>query len=287
MLAVQREWARIEDGAELHAGLDVEHLILVHAAELRLQAADRQPCIPSDEQAADGRCASAARDLVDGEEQLRWAQGDQRRRLREQHRRVQRGVHGESGPAVPAPRTADDDVGRRVSRGDAHAVGQRRRQPHVVAIEEPDVDPRGDAHAEVARLAHAAVDVPGVFDVADPVGPGRRPLRGDGRAAVRGAVVDEDQLPLVEALLVDHAADGLVDEPLTVEEDEDARHDGRRGAGAAVSDSAQRGSSTPWAAHGESTRGPRRPPEPRSAVARLRYGRPREGIAPLIRLRPA
>ena len=119
------------------------------------------------------------------------------------------------------PPTTRSAVG--VRGGDAGPVGEGRRQPHVVAVEEGDVPAACDGDPEVPRRAHAAVLVAVMLDVADPRRIARRPRLGDRRAGVGGSVVDEDQLPVVEARLVHDTRDGLVDERRAVEEDQDAR----------------------------------------------------------------
>src|ERR1700750_1436056 len=60
-------------------------------------------------------------------------------------------VRRRAGPAVPAPGGPDDDVGAGMGGRDPSDVGDDARQPHVVAVEEPDVAPARRGDPGVAR----------------------------------------------------------------------------------------------------------------------------------------
>ncbi len=106
-----------------------------------------------------------------------------------------------------------------------HVLGETIRKPKVISVEKRHVLAARELQARIARGTHPSVLVFGVFHVGYPVGVRGRVAPGDPRGAVGGAVVDEDQLPLVIRLR-EHALDGLTDMRLTVEEDDDAGDEG-------------------------------------------------------------
>ena len=95
-------------------------------------------------------------------------------------------------------------------RRDPRPMRQRRRQPDVVAVEELDVRARGRLRARRCARRSCRGSRARVVDVADPR-IGLRPALGDAVLSSVDAVVDQDQLPVVEPALPDDAADRLVD----------------------------------------------------------------------------
>lgn len=99
-------------------------------------------------------------------------------------------------------------------------------EPRVVGVEQSHILAPGVLEPQVAGGAHAAILMPRVLQVADAL---RLPFgvaTGDVSAAVVGAVIHQQELP-VRVRLSDHAPDGLIQKALTVQEDRDDRHQWR------------------------------------------------------------
>src|SRR4051794_14465296 len=94
------------------------------------------------------------------------------------------------------------------------------RFPDVIGIEEADVVPPRVGQPEIPGGAHSVVPAVGVLHQPDPM-ISCCVAEGDLPACVRGTVIDDDELPIVEALPLD-ARDRLVQEGLAVVDDDDA-----------------------------------------------------------------
>src|SRR4051794_20134840 len=100
------------------------------------------------------------------------------------------------------------------------------RLPHVIGIEEANVFPPGLGQAEVASGAHPVVPAVGMLRQPDSV-IGCCTTASDLSAPVRRTVIDDDELPVLEALPL-NTRDGLAQVRLAVVDDDDAGHCRRR-----------------------------------------------------------
>ena len=216
-LTIARPALRRDEHALAKPELHEEHLVLEHAAEGGLEATDAiEDAAPHQRIAGRGR--------------LRTVLDQQQQRFGRLECRVWR--HAEiaeficcrrvAAPAVPQQRATVDhgDVGAHVEESDL--LLQLVGFPGVVRIEEADVLAVGVREPEIARRAHAAGLVARMLDVADAVGKTLRVVARDLRAAIRRAVVDEDDLPR-RVRLCPHAVDGFGEKAFLVEKDHDAR----------------------------------------------------------------
>ena len=179
MLTVKRQRSRIDHRSQVQTRLDIQHLVLVQTPELRLQTPEREQCLAAHRQTAHGRDVTAARNSIDGREQPRPFQHRVRRRGRQRHTPICRKVNVVAGPAVPTPRTPDDEVGLGERRGGRES-GERgpteatrhRSRGNATCLPRALVTPRfRDALMPRFRVAV-------MLDVADPRRIARRPRLG-------------------------------------------------------------------------------------------------------------
>ncbi len=96
-------------------------------------------------------------------------------------------------------------------------------EPDIIGIEQGEVLASSVVQPEIPRRAHPMVAMPRVLQVAHAVRLALGPAAGERTAAVGGAVVDQQQLP-VRVGLRDHALDGLIQKALSIQEDRDDRY---------------------------------------------------------------
>ena len=204
-----------------------EPLILVHhvdADEVRLEPAHAHGGSAPDEDVRRARCRSRA--LQEGQQQVGWLVDPVDRQL-EVDDVVACAVLGASRPAEPVERRAEQQAHARMRLEDLDLTRELPGQPDVIGIEQGEVLAPGVLESEVPGGAHPVVAMPRVLQVAHAVRLALGPAAGERAAAVGGAVVDQQQLP-VRVGLRDHALDGLIQEALSIQEDRDDRYQRRR-----------------------------------------------------------